>query len=188
MLFVVMAVSVSAQPSVAQSNSESNERVLIKVLASELRDLPKSSEQPPYFLDIRAPRSISIMLVEQLVNSGFSMSAEAEGAYKLTIVPETGFQIEKTSRKQAFRRLTGNISWQITDTDNGIIAAGSGEPSYKDTIAVEQIETFDSNWKPAKNQATTESGKRKGWRKLVQPALIVAAAGTTVFLLFNVRQ
>lgn len=95
--------------------------------------------------------------------------------------------IIQLNKEQAERNLNGELHILLFNDEDILQQTEILNFSYSDIVSIDAIESLESNWNGARFHQKQLLRERNLWRQIGQPAIIAAATGVTVFLLFNVR-
>ncbi len=173
--------------SAQDSGTEGNEQVIM----NELSDLLNRSELindlgVPVLLRTNMPDRNRMVLFNRLLEMGKTVKLEGD-VHRLQLMVYADNSLNQTDREQAERRLGGELQLFLSDTDDELMQTETLQFTYSDTIHIDLKDAVQSEWAAGRFHQSNTLAERNRWREYGQPAVIVAATGVTVFLLFNLR-
>ncbi|MFU8858908.1 MAG: hypothetical protein ACNA8K_00655 [Cyclonatronaceae bacterium] len=133
------------------------------------------------------PSPLKARLVSGLIYSGREISLDEGVGERIRLEWTTTNRLTRIDRLTAKRELTGSLtiyhlSDELTVLDSEVVPF-----TYQDEVDAEKSEELAGNWQ-AERFRVIEMEKRPGlWRRIAEPAVVIAATGVTIFLLYNVR-
>lgn len=176
-----------------KAQSVDNERLAsnIEIVSEELGKLLEKSEtvrslNTPFHLSSNFPDVVSSRLYAILLEMEKEvLMSRNYPVLELRLTPQNSLLQE--SSHSANRILSAELQLILTAEDSKLLATESLRFTYTDTVSMDFFDDLDMAWQGAAFQEKKRIEKRNLWRSVGQPAIIAAATGVTVFLLFNVR-
>lgn len=133
------------------------------------------------------PSPLKARLVSGLIESGRQIRLDEGDGERIRLDWTTSNQLERIDRDSAKRRLTGSLTIYHLSGDQTVLDTEVVPFTYEDEVDAGGAEELAGNW-PAERFRVIEMDKRPGlWRRIAEPAVVIAATGVTIFLLYNVR-
>jgi hypothetical protein len=95
--------------------------------------------------------------------------------------------LNQLNRELAERNVRGELHIHLYDEEDLLQQTEILKFSYSDIVAVSEVDSLESDWIASRFHQKQLLREKNLWRQIGQPAIIAAATGVTVFLLFNVR-
>lgn len=173
----------SAQP--PQDNEE--------IILSEIKEILSQSSiitglNEPFRLTSNMPDRSRLVVFQQLIDMGKQVRLQSDNPtwhLQLMIYSENSFR--QLDSQLAKRALDSEIQLYLSDADQNLTETETIRFSYSDEVPFILRKELEGNWTATRFQDTQELPVTNRWRTYGQPAVIVAATGVTVFLLFNLR-
>lgn len=178
--------------SMAESNAE---RIMLEAerLLSESRILRQLNSSVAFTALV--PQRYELRLAEQLRTTGVRLRMDdAPPLLELRIFTENSLeQLPSDDGIVARRLLSGELHLFLTDEDSELSDTEVLEFSYSDRLRHDSLEAITessagADWAAAQFADVKVLPEKPGrWKRYGEPAIITAATGITIFLLFNVR-
>jgi len=180
-------MSISAHAQVQPFEAKANEQVLM----SEIKTLLDSSSlisglNEPFKLNSNMPERNRGLIFQQLIDMGKTVRMQGEGQ-QLQLMIYASNKYNQLDAMLAERILKGELQLYLSDDENNLTQTEVLPFNYTDTIPILMKTDLQSDWSATRFHETNDFPERDRWRDYGQPAIIVAATGITVFLLFNLR-
>jgi hypothetical protein len=175
-------------PASVQAQTLTNGQILADIGASSLTgsDLWAAAGDR-VILQAELPSPLKARLVSRLINSGRQISIDDGDGERIRMEWTTSNRLERIDRHTAGRVLEGSVSLYLISGDQTVLATEVVPFHYEDTVDADGAEMLAGNW-TAERFRVVKMEKRPGlWRRIAEPAVVIAATGVTVFLLYNVR-
>ncbi|MDI6400917.1 hypothetical protein QLX67_02835 [Balneolaceae bacterium ANBcel3] len=183
---VAPAISADGPPATNEEMiASATGEALIKML-SEYDDALK--EQPALvYLNMDAPAGVRTRITALLMDHGVRVAATGEDVATIRIEWETSHRLLKRSGKPHQRELHTRAFFSLMSAENEIAAATEAVFTHSDELSKADVEHVQGNWPHSRFHQTEESKRRSLIKKMAEPVLIIGAAATTIYLLYNVR-
>lgn len=173
----------SAQP--PQDNEE--------IILSEIKEILSQSSiitglNEPFRLTSNMPDRSRLVVFQQLIDMGKQVRLQSDNPtwhLQLMIYSENSFR--QLDSQLAKRALDSEIQLYLSDADQNLTETETIRFSYSDEVPFILRKELEGDWTATRFQDTQELPVTNRLRTYGQPAVIVAATGVTVFLLFNLR-
>jgi hypothetical protein len=175
------SVKLSAQP-------RDNGEVLMDLGSALLADSRTwQNAGSPIVIEAEIPAPLKSRLINGLMDSGKQIRMDGEGVNRLRLEWSTHNSIIRIGRDSARRTLSGNLTVYHLSADGDILGTEVLPFSFEDIVDTDTAEILTGTWSAGQFRVS-ELDKRPGlWRRIAEPAIIIAATGVSVFLLYNVR-
>lgn len=175
----------------AQSVEDERPAPNVEIVSEEIGMLLEKSEtirnlNTPFHLSSSFPDMVTSRLYDVLLGMDKEVLINRSNpVLELRLTPKNSL-IQESSHS-ANRILSAELQLILTAEDSKLLATESLRFTYTDTVSMDFFDDLDMAWQGAAFQEKKRIEKRNLWRSVGQPAIIAAATGVTVFLLFNVR-
>jgi hypothetical protein len=177
--------------SVAKSDAQqlSNQSVLIATLFADVNFQEILLELPsPVALRLQDATEESLLQFQQALSD---RDITLTTIFSQNSVLELSFNVVNTLQrndKQTYRRdLQGHVGVRVLDSAGNITVVKLIPLAYSDTVPRDTHKTLESAWKPSQFTSSEVNRMQRIVRRYLEPVVISAAIGTTVYLLYNVR-
>ena len=173
----------SAQP--PQDNEE--------IILSEIKEILSQSSiitglNEPFRLTSNMPDRSRMVVFQQLIDMGKQVRLQSDNpAWHLQLMIYSENSFRQLDSQLAKRALDSEIQLYLSDADQNLTETETIRFSYSDEVPFILRKELEGNWMATRFQDTQELPVTNRWKTYGQPAVIVAATGVTVFLLFNLR-
>lgn len=133
------------------------------------------------------PSPLKARLVARLINSGRQISIDEGDGERIRMEWTTSNSLERIDRHTARRKLEGSVSLYLISGDQTVLGTEVIPFNYEDTVDADGAEMLAGNWTAERFRAVGMEKRPGLWRRIAEPAVVIAATGVTVFLLYNVR-
>lgn len=141
----------------------------------------------PLILQADLPSPLKARLVSGLIASGREILLDEGEGERIRLEWTTSNQLKRIDRHTAKRELTGNLAIYHLSGEQTVLGAEVVPFTYEDEVDADSAEELAGSW-PAGRFRVIDLEKRPGlWRRIAEPAVVIAATGVTIFLLYNVR-
>jgi len=138
-------------------------------------------------LQAELPSPLKARLLSGLIGSGRQISIDEGEGQRIRLEWTTSNRLERIDRHTARRKLDGTIAVYLISGDQTVLGTEVIPFYYEDNVDADGAEALAGNW-TAERFRVVDMDKRPGlWRRIAEPAVVIAATGVTVFLLYNVR-
>ncbi len=183
LLFAVLLVglplrSLSAQP-------ESNTRLLDAWIIGTFREALAGTDTPVRMeaADGSAP---AVSWVAALTETGIPLTSALQ-APRLRYALTTSHQADHLDRQRFVRHLRATLSWTLHAADGRILSAGERTYAHADTLALARFDQVDGTAPYSRFPSRPASRFSRWMGRWGTPALVTAATGVTVLLLYEMR-
>ncbi len=170
-------------------NDASNTDHAIQLIVATADSVLKANNVQGYRLNFAYDYPVRIKLVERLFFMGYKVyDNQAENPDIITINVDTRLTYRfKGGRNESTRIVAGNIGITLTQSDGSIIATHLRQINESHVVTAKPVDLDDGIWPMVQFANIEDGGRKKGIKRIMEPALIVTSAAVTIFLLFNVR-
>ncbi|AXJ01088.1 hypothetical protein CYPRO_1838 [Cyclonatronum proteinivorum] len=126
------------------------------------------------------------LLFNELMRLGKQVRLDSDGM-QLQVMVYPRNSLRQLNPNEAERLISGEVQLFLTDASRNLTDTETLSFRYSDTIPFENHEALISDWPATRFHETEALQQRNRWREWGQPAIIAAATGVTVYLLFNIR-
>ncbi|MCH8556280.1 MAG: hypothetical protein LAT84_00600 [Balneolia bacterium] len=192
LLFIKLILLTGAAVLQAQDNAQppqDNEEIIL----SEIKEVLSESTiitglNQPFRLTSNMPDRSRMVIFQQLLDLGKQVRLQSDNpAWHLQLMIYSENSFRQLDSQLAERTLDSEIQLYLSDADQNLTETETIRFSYLDEVPFILREELEGDWTATRFQNTQELPVTNRWRTYGQPAIIVAATGVTVFLLFNLR-
>lgn len=175
-------------PAAVQAQTLTNGQILADIGASSLigSDLWEAAGDR-IILQAELPSPLKARLVSRLINSGRQISIDEGDGERIRMEWTTSNRLERIDRHTARRKLEGSVSVYLIAGDQTVLGTEVIPFNYEDSVDAAGAETLAGNWTAERFRVVGMEKRTALWRRIAEPAVVIAATGVTVFLLYNVR-
>jgi len=187
LMLVLTCIEATAQES--SHAHEDNEGIVL----SEIQDLIRQSEiirnlNQPFRFSSNIPDRSRMIIFQQLLDMDKQVRLGNENMGKhLQLMIYSENSLRQIDRDLADRTLSAEVQLYLSDEDQNLSNTEKFTFKYSDQVPFNLRSELEGDWTAVRFQDTHEIPVTNRWRTYGQPAIIVAATGVTVFLLFNLR-
>jgi hypothetical protein len=168
---------------------QTNTFFLIQEMTKVIRESPLSAHTTrPISLNIDAPDPVVSLLQQSLIDRGFRLFNPGKQdtlLYKVMISPNLTMTFSGKKKDKGQRSLKGFVVATVLDHRDQIVETYSLPVQVKDTLFLKQEQFEDELWTVSRFSTSDKQGNR--WKSILEPAVIISAVTTSIYLLFNVR-
>ena len=143
-----------------------------------------------YRVQIQAPVNARTTIEDLLLRNGIALVPAANDSASATTIklePLVKISFKKISRSTAERTITGTMSLSLIAPDGTLIEAVNYPVDVTDIVSTDYASLDDGSWSMAGFSDIQTSRRGGKFKRILEPAVIISAVSTTIFLLFNVR-
>ncbi len=185
LLLVLLSMTVGAK---AQATSNTDHAVGLMVAAAD--SVLKANGVQGFKLDFAYATPVRLKIIQNLLDLGYrvyEMPTETAEITTLNIDPLMTYRYIKGGKNESTRSVIGTIGVTLTRRDGSVIATHVRRVDERQRVTARPGELDDSTWQMVSFASIDDSGRRRGIKRILEPALIATAAAVTIILLFNVR-
>lgn len=186
LLFLLIAVTFT--PVQAQNGDIPDNAAIV---TAHISDLLKDSRivaeiNTPFSLVSNFPDRHMLVIYESLLGINKKVRLEP-GDPTVQLRLFTSNSLSQIDKEMADRVLSGELHILYIESESVINETEKLTFTYSDKVPVRIADMLESTWQGGAFQEKNFKDERNLWRQVGQPAIIAAATGVTVFLLFNIR-
>lgn len=168
---------------------QTNTFFLIQEMTKVIHESPLSAHTSrPISLYIDAPDPVVSLLQQSLIDRGFRLFNPGKQdtlLYKVMISPNLTMTFSGKKKDKGQRSLKGFVVATVLDHRDQIVETYSLPVQVKDTLFLKKEQFEDELWTVAR--FSTSHKQVNKWKSILEPAVIISAVTTSIYLLFNVR-
>jgi len=168
---------------------QTNTFFLIQEMTKVIHESPLSAHTSrPISLYIDAPDPVVSLLQQSLIDRGFRLFNPGKQdtlLYKVMISPNLSMTYSGKKKNKGQRSLKGFVVATVLDHRDQIVETYSLPVQVKDTLFLKKEQFEDELWTVSRFSTSRKQGNR--WKSILEPAVIISAVTTSIYLLFNVR-
>jgi len=168
---------------------QTNTFFLIQEMTKVIHESPLSAHTSrPISLYIDAPDPVVSLLQQSLIDRGFRLFNPGKQdtlLYKVMISPNLSMTYSGKKKDKGQRSLKGFVVATVLDHRDQIVETYSLPVQVKDTLFLKKEQFEDELWTVSRFSTSRKQGNR--WKSILEPAVIISAVTTSIYLLFNVR-
>lgn len=185
-LYIILLIQAAVPYLYAQQHIATNDDIILRSCLSQLNkstfiDTLNQAVYPTGNLVDNHKYDVIQLLLKK--NKKVSATEKHSAILKLNIITDNTFK--KLSKKYGQRLINGSLTATLVDTAGTIEGMERYKINYEDTLLNKKVNSVTDNWN--ETQFVESPQKRPVWHRVIQPALLLASIGVTIFLLFNVR-
>lgn len=184
-LFITLGATFGVRAQVGSNTDHA-----IGLIVTTADSVLKSNGVQGFKLDFTSPVPVRLKLIQRLMDLGYrvyEMPTETAEITTLTVDPTITYRYVDGGRSGSSRRVDGTIGITLSRRDGSVTAAHSERIDDRHPVTARPSDLDDGSWPMAAFASIDDGGRRRGLKRLLEPALIVSAVAITVYLLFNVR-
>ncbi len=188
---VFILIFALTKPAAIAQETDDNEKLISNLVVEQLRHSELISNIDERFrLRSTLPPSREFMVYDYLSSQNLPviMNGNDDPLHVLRLTVESSNKLTQERRGDpALRLLEGEIQLLFLNPDSQVLEGETLRFSYQDEVDARYAESLESNWPASRFAEKDVREERNLWRTIGEPAIIVAATGISVFLLYNVR-
>jgi len=185
----LLGLLVACLSSTSLQAQQSNTYFIVQEISSALKESPLSAyKQRPLTLSLDAPDPVISLLQQSLIDQGFRLYASNQQdtlVLKVAISPNLTLSFSGKRKQKGQRVLQGLVVTTLTDHRDHLLGTYAIPIQINDPLLYKKEQFEDELWSIARFRENRKLANT--WDTVLEPALIISAVTTSIYLLFNVR-
>lgn len=168
----------------------SNTDHAVAMMVAEADSVLKANQTQGFRIGFSQPTSVRLKLIDALIALGYriyEMPTETTEITTVTIDPALMYRFTSTGKSMGIRNVDGTIGITLTQRDGSVMATHLAEVRVSESVTSNAADLDDGLWPMVTFVNIEDSRRRRGIKRILEPALLISTVAVTVFLLFNVR-
>lgn len=186
---LVITVMSTAFPVFGQT-AVSNTDHAISIIVSKADSVLRANDTMGFRVGFSQPAAVRLKLIDALLEKGFriyEMPTETTEITTVTIDPMLVYRYLGSGKSNGIRNAEGSVGITLTRRDGSVIATHLAQVQVSESVSFKADALDDGLWPMVAFASIEQGGRKRTFKRILEPALLISTVAVTVFLLFNVR-